>query len=310
MQLIDTHCHIHETAYDLNGDNPTRALWLKAGKPNPDDIITRAVQADVTGMICVGTSAADSQLAVDFVQDRPNCWASIGIHPHEAKDGKPAFKRLKALLASRKSKPIRQPGVAAGGASPKNSFLYPEKILGEAGRQDPRTAHPDKIVAIGECGLDYFYSHSPKADQLKALRFQIELALEHDLPLIFHVREAFDDFFATIDEYKNIRGVVHSFTGDEATLSKVLNHNLYVGFNGIMTFTKDADQLTAAKACPLDRILLETDSPFLTPAPLRGQRNEPANLKLVAEYLAELRGETFGNLAAATTENAETLFGI
>ncbi len=310
MQLIDTHCHIHETAYDLNGDNPTRALWLKAGKPNPDDIITRAVQADVTGMICVGTSAADSQLAVDFVQDRPNCWASIGIHPHEAKDGKPAFKRLKALLASRKSKPIRQPGVAAGGASPKNSFLYPEKILGEAGRQDPRTAHPDKIVAIGECGLDYFYSHSPKADQLKALRFQIELALEHDLPLIFHVREAFDDFWPIFDSYQGIRGVLHSFTDTQANADKAIERNLYIGLNGIMTFTKSDIQLAMAKRIPLQKLLLETDAPYLTPAPHRGSINEPARTRVVAEFLATLRDESLVDLAAQTTRNARELFHL
>lgn len=171
-------------------------------------------------------------------------------------------------------------------------------------------ARDQKVVAIGECGLDYYYEHAPRDDQIKALQSQIELALKVKKPLVFHVRDAFDDFFSTIREYKNVTGVVHSFTGDEATLNKVLEANLYVAFNGIMTFTKDQDQLMAAKLCSPDCMLLETDCPFLTPTPHRGQRNEPANTKIIAEFLANLRGESFDELAAATTANAEKLFGI
>jgi TatD DNase family protein len=165
-------------------------------------------------------------------------------------------------------------------------------------------------VAIGECGLDYYYNHSPRDLQLTAFRAQIELAQDLKRPLIFHIREAFDDFFAVVAEYKNLRGVVHSFTADEATLNKVLDQGFYVAFNGIITFTKDQAQLAAAKACPLDKMMLETDCPFLTPVPHRGQRNEPAHVKLVAEFLAQLRSESFAQIAAQTTKNAESLFGI
>jgi len=190
--------------------------------------------------------------------------------------------------------------------------LHPhEATAGDEALAAIKQLAPDpKVVAIGECGLDYYYEHSPRQDQMKAFRTQIEIALEADKPLIFHVRDAFDDFFKTLAEYKNIRGVVHCFTGDAATLSKILDHGLFVGYNGIMTFTKVQEQLDAAKACPLNKMLLETDCPFLTPAPHRGQRNEPANIKVIAEFLANLRGESFEELAAVTTKNAETLFGI
>lgn len=167
-----------------------------------------------------------------------------------------------------------------------------------------------KVVAIGECGLDYYYEHSPRNDQIKALQGQIELALRVKKPLVFHVRDAFDDFFSTIGEYKNVTGVVHSFTGDEATLNRVLESGLYVAFNGIMTFTKNQNQLMAAKLCPPDRILIETDCPFLTPAPHRGQRNEPANTKIITEFLANLRDESFDELSAVTSQNAKKLFNL
>ena len=167
-----------------------------------------------------------------------------------------------------------------------------------------------KVVAIGECGLDYYYNHSSKEDQLAAFKFQIELAQHAGKPLIFHVREAFDDFFEVVDSYQNLSGVVHCFTADITTMNKVLERGFYIAFNGIMTFTKDQSQLEAAKACPIDKMLLETDCPFLTPAPHRGQRNEPANIKVIAEFLADLRGESFEQLSTATTKNAETLFRI
>lgn len=173
-----------------------------------------------------------------------------------------------------------------------------------------RLAGEPRVVAIGECGLDYYYNHSPREEQLIAFRSQIELALELGKPLVFHIREAFDDFFATLAEYNNVTGVVHSFTGDTQALNKVLDQGLFVAFNGIITFSKDQAQLEAAKACPAERMLIETDCPFLTPKPHRGQRNEPAHVKLVAEFLAQLRSESFDQIASATTHTAEALFGI
>lgn len=167
-----------------------------------------------------------------------------------------------------------------------------------------------KVVALGECGLDYHYNHSSKSDQATMLRAQLELGLEHKKPFIFHVREAFDDFFEILDEFEDIRGVVHSFTADVKILNNCLERNLYVGLNGILTFTKDKRQLAAASAVPLDRLLLETDAPYLTPYPHRGTINSSAHVRTVAEFLAKLRGEPLAQLAAATMANAKELFDI
>ena len=271
VQLTDTHCHIQEAWRAVNGQDVTAQKWDKAGRPDVADIIARAHEAGVDRMLCVGTTLPDSELAVEFVQDRPECWASIGLHPHEAAvyDGDHTKLSRFAALATR-----------------------------------------PKVVAVGECGLDYFYNHSPKAEQQRILRFQIELALKHTMPMIFHVREAFNDFWPIFDEYEGIRGVIHSFSATTADLEQIMRRGLYVGLNGIMTFTKDVQQLDAAKAVPSDRLLLETDAPFLTPQPFRGTICEPKHVRVTAEFLAELRGESFADFAAATTRNAHRLFGL
>jgi TatD DNase family protein len=145
---------------------------------------------------------------------------------------------------------------------------------------------------------------------LAILKFQVELALEHKLPLIFHVREAFADFWPVFDAYSGVRGVIHSFSATEKELTEILKRNLYVGLNGIATFAKNETQLAAVRAVPLDRLVLETDAPYLTPIPYRGTINEPKYVRVIAEFLANLRNESFDKLAVATTKNAHLLFGI
>ncbi len=253
MELVDTHCHIQSAGLKSGGERITREIWSKASELTGGGMVDSAAKAGATRLICVGCDLEDSRLAIDFAARHKGCWASAGIHPHEAKD----------YQGGRKV-----PQFAALAAEP-------------------------KVVAIGECGLDYHYGHSPKADQLNVLKFQIELALEAGLPLIFHVREAFDDFWPVFDSYggAGIRGVVHSFTDSSANLDKALERGLYVGVNGIATFTKDREQLNAYKSIPLDRLVLETDAPFLTPTPYRGTINRPERLGAVADFLADLRGE-------------------
>jgi TatD DNase family protein len=269
MELVDTHCHIQSIGQS-NGETNTRALWSKTTDLTADGVIAAAQQAGVTQLLCVGCDLDDSQLAIDFVGKRANCWASIGIHPHEAQH-----------------------------------HLSGEKLSAFAA-----LAQAPKVVAIGECGLDFYYNHSSQADQIKLLEFQLEVARAAELPLIFHVREAFADFWPVFDEYQGLRGVVHSFTDSVVNLDKALERGLYIGVNGIATFTKDPAQLAMYKAIPADRLLLETDAPFLTPTPYRGSVNEPKRLRAVAEFLAELRGESLEALAASTTANARTLFGL
>jgi TatD DNase family protein len=276
--LFDTHCHIHSVDY---------ALPIT-------EVDAHNVEAGVDYLVCVGCDAADSQRAVDFVADRPNNWASVGQHPHEAQYGMKPLKKLRELveLDRRRSAPSST-----------------STVLGEA-ENGGEKASERKIIAIGECGLDYFYGHSSKEEQEMALRYQIELALEYDLPLIFHVREAFDDFWPIFDSYQGIRGVLHSFTDNSANLSKAIARGLYIGVNGIMTFTKIPEQLEVAKQIPSDRLVLETDSPFLTPVPLRGKVNEPAHVLLVARFLSELRQISLQEVAQQTTTNARQLFSL
>ena len=167
-----------------------------------------------------------------------------------------------------------------------------------------------KIVAVGEIGLDYFYDHSPHDVQAEALRWQIEFALRHDLPIIFHVRDAFNDFWPIFDSYTGIRGVLHCFTDNQANLDAGLARGLYIGVNGISTFTRDDKQKAVFDSIPMDRLLFETDAPFLTPAPFRGKINEPAFVKNIADYHARLRGISLEEIATATTANARALFAL
>jgi len=141
-------------------------------------------------------------------------------------------------------------------------------------------------------------------------RLHIELALQYQLPLIFHIRDAFDDFFRIIGEYEGIKGVVHSFSAGPEELNGVISRGLYVGLNGIMTFSKQKSQLEAAKNVPLEKLLLETDAPFLTPVPFRGKICKPEHLVQTAQFLSELRGESLEEIANSTTANATKLFGV
>lgn len=269
MDLIDTHCHIQSVGLEV-GERMTREKWAKTGLTG-DQVVQNAVEQGVTRLICVGCDLDDSKLAIEFAKNRDNCWATIGLHPHEAQHyaGKQELLDQFADLASDK-----------------------------------------KVVAVGECGLDLFYTHSPREDQIETLKFQFELATKHNLPMVFHVREAFDDFWPIFDSYTGVRGVLHSFTDNAQNLTKAIDRGLYIGVNGIATFAKDPKQLDVYKSIPLGNLLLETDAPFLTPTPYRGSINEPKRLGVVADFMASLRGEDRAEIASQTTANARKLFGI
>ena len=167
-----------------------------------------------------------------------------------------------------------------------------------------------KVVAIGECGLDFFKSHTSHEEQEKALRLQVELAVEMNLPLVFHVRDAFAKFFEIMNDYPDAKGVVHSFTAGQREMEQAVDRGFLIALNGIMTFTKDDSQLEAAKQVPLSHLILETDCPFLSPAPHRGKQNEPARITDIAAFIAELRQEPVAVVAHHSTHNAEKFFGI
>lgn len=276
MQFIDTHCHIHDEEF--------AAKYTE----NADELRASAHKEGVAELVCVGTDMKSSIDAVKFAATRTSVHASIALHPHEAdtmsiQDCQDALHELEVIIQSA----------------------------------------PDGVIAVGECGLDYYYHESAEVRDMQKYLFKlhIELALKYDLPLIFHIRDpriqdefatgqAFADFFEIIDTYAGVRGVVHSFSAGDSELQGVIKRGLYVGLNGIMTFSKQKSQINAAKSVPLESLLLETDAPFLTPKPFRGKICKPEHLVQTARFLSELRGETLKVLASNTTANAQKLFGI
>ena len=171
-------------------------------------------------------------------------------------------------------------------------------------------ANRDVIVGIGEIGLDYFYDHSPRDVQIERLREQLQIASDYNLPVSFHVREAFGDFWPILDEFSSITGVMHSFTDTKENADEALKRGLFIGVNGISTFTKDESQQQLFAALPLEKIVLETDAPFLTPKPFRGKMNLPAYVGRVAEHQAMLKNVSPTDVARTTTANAKSIFGI
>jgi len=250
--FVDTHCHIHEP-YEL---------------PH-DEVFSRAIENGIGQMICVGTSEISSKEALIFAERNNGIFASIGVHPHDTKDG---YEAIGALADT--------------------------------------ATDSQKLVAVGEIGLDYFYTHTSKEVQIEALKAQIEIALKHNLPIIFHVREAFDDFWPIFNSYEGIRGVLHSYTDSKENLEIALRNGLYIGVNGISTFTKDEAQKAMFDSIPLDRLVFETDAPFLTPSPYRGKVNEPAYVRTIAEFHASRRGISVEEIAEHSTRNARALFNL
>ena len=226
-------------------------------------------------MVCVGTDLRSSRQALEFARMHDFVWPVVGIHPHDAATNN--VEELRQLVADNR----------------------------------------DEIVGIGEIGLDYFYDNSPRDIQQGVLRRQLEVARDFNLPISFHVRDekaavgaVWADFWPIFDEFKGLRGILHSFTDSEGNLQHGLDRGLYVGVNGISTFTKDKKQQEMFRLIPLESMVLETDAPFLTPVPLRGRVNVPAYVRQVAEFHAQARGLGAEEIAAATTRNARQVFGV
>lgn len=243
-----------------------------------EDVYRQTIAAGVTTMICIGTDLRSSREAVEFAGSHDGVYATVGVHPHEASRGIDGI----------------------------------EQLLREGHK---------KIVGIGEIGLDYFYEHSSREQQREALRAQLELARQYGLSVSFHVRDAVDkdgrlrgevfkDFWPLLDEFPGVRGVLHSFTDSQANADEAIKRGLFIGINGICTFTRDEAQQQLYRGLPLSKILLETDAPFLTPKPFRGKMNIPAYVGRVAEFQAELRHVPLDLVIRETTANAKKLFGI
>lgn len=237
-------------------------------------IYEQALQEGVHRMICVGTDLESSRLAVQFAQQHEQAFAAIGIHPHDAVKQAEQVTNLERLAQEERS--------------------------------SIQNKTPKTLVAVGEIGLDYHYMHSPKKSQIAVLEKQLDLAVTMNLPVSFHVRAAFDDFWPILSNFPTVRGVLHSFTDSLTQLEMALNKGLFIGVNGIVTFDAGRDEVT--RAIPLEKMLLETDAPFLTPAPLRGKINTPGKVSIIASYVAELRGITVEELSQRTEQAVSGLF--
>ena len=249
--------------------------------PKLQEALEEGKKNGVTKFICVGTDLESSRLAVAFAKKhkKDGAYASIGIHPHEGTVDK-----------------------------------LGDSLSDSTWQELQELAKEPEVVAIGEFGFDFFYHKEPeaRANQTKLAKKHLELANQANLPLILHIRDAFDPFFEIIKDYPDVRGVVHSFSDTPEKLKKVLSlpNNFYIGLNGIMTFSKSSEQLQSAKDVPIDRLVLETDSPYLTPPPERGTINSIKNTLRIAEFLSDLREEDLEHFCQATTANAERLFLI
>jgi TatD DNase family protein len=246
--------------------------------------IERAGRAGVTKMINIGTSLHRSRRSVEIAEFYPSVWASVGLHPQDAGE-------------------LEEIGTA----------INELKVM----------AKSERVVAIGEIGLDYYSSiENPvsslvKKKQKELFIKQLELANELKLPVIIHVRDAWEDFFTIISNLEfrisnSPKAVLHCFTGDEKIAGKLLDMGFYIGFTGFVTFeqSKFDNIREALKATPLPKILIETDAPFLAPEPYRGKNNEPAYVIEVAKKIATIKGVSLEEVAETTTKNAEKLFNI
>ena len=167
-----------------------------------------------------------------------------------------------------------------------------------------------KVKAIGEIGLDYYYEDIPREVQLKAFRLQMELARELDLPVIIHERDAHEDGMKVVREFSDVKGVFHCYSGSAEMARQLVNEGWYIGFTGVLTFKNARKAVEVASAIPLERIVLETDCPYMAPVPFRGKRNDPGKLCHMAEKLAEIRGVSVEEIHRITTENGRRLYRI
>lgn len=235
-----------------------------------DAVLARARAADVGVCVSIGTELKRFAQVKAVAERYSDVWCSVGVHPHESE----------------------------------------KELLGDESLLMNEASHP-KVVGIGETGLDYYYEHSARAPQQKNFRVHIEAARRTQLPVIVHTRDAEDDTIAILREEMNkgaFTGLIHCFTGTQKLAHAALDLGFYISVSGIVTFKNSTALREVIKIVPLDRLLVETDAPFLAPVPYRGKTNEPAFIVHTANLLAELKGVTQAKIAASTTDNFFRLF--
>lgn len=252
--LIDSHAHLDMEDFDADRDL----------------VIERALQGGVARMVTIGIDLASSIKSIEIAKQYPFIYATVGYHPHNAKEvTSKELEKLRALAS------------------------------------DP------KVVAWGEIGLDFFRRHSPPDKQVEAFERQLDMASELDLPVIIHDREAHGDLLSILKKRKRLyRGVIHCFSGNYDFAMALIEMGFYISFPGTVTYKNAAHTQTAASRIPLEKLLVETDCPYLAPVPFRGKRNEPLYVRFTAERIAQLRQTELDEFSIATSANAMRLFNL
>ena len=250
--FIDSHAHIQLSQF--NSDR--------------DAVLKRAHEAALSAILVIGFDVKTSRGAVELAEKHENIYATVGMHPHDAKDFTPdTLHTLRGLAA-----------------------------------------HP-KVIALGEMGLDYHRNLSPRPLQKAAFEKQLDMAEELDMPIIIHNRDAYMDILPILEARRGkMRGVLHCFTGDVEVMHRSLAIQFHIGIGGIVTYPNAKDVQAVAREVPAERLLIETDCPWLAPQFRRGKRNEPAYVRAVAEKIAELRGTSIETIGEVTTRNFQQLF--
>ena len=250
--FIDSHAHIQLSQFNRDRDA----------------VLKRAHEAEVSSILVIGFDMETSLDAVELAEKHTHIYATVGMHPHDAKDLTPDVLRTFCELA----------------------------------------AHP-KVLALGEMGLDYYRNLSPRPVQKAAFEQQLDLAEELQMPIIIHNRDAYIDILPILEARQGrVRGVLHCFTGDVKLMQRSLAIGFHIGIGGIVTYPNAKGVQAVAKEVPEDRLLIETDCPWLAPQSRRGKRNEPAYVRAVAEKIANLRGTSIETIGEITTENFSTVF--
>ena len=252
MSLIDTHAH----------------LYYESMENLLSEVLERASSKGVNKIVCIGTDIDTSLKSVNIAEKYDNVFATVGIHPHDAKD------------------------------------VSSDYIM-----QLEELSKHDKVVAIGEIGIDNFRNLSPINIQKKVMIEQIELATSQDLPIVFHNRDADDDILDVLNSYKFYKALAHCYSSDLSFAKKLISLDILLSFSGNVTF-KNATNIEVVQNISLCDFVLEPDCPFLAPHPFRGTKNEPVQVHTVAEKIAEIRSDSIQNIAEATTRNAQNFFKI
>jgi TatD DNase family protein len=245
--------------------------------PQADEVLERARRAGVLKQVIVGCTVEDSLQAAEFVTAREGLAWTIGVHPHDAK------------TLDEKSKEIIT------------------KVLEGDGEFSKLIKKP---VAIGECGLDYYRNLSPVEDQKAAFKWQLEIARKYNLPVVVHVREAFEDAFKLLDEVGYNQIIFHCFSGGMKEANMAWERGFITSFSGVVTYSKNTELQEVARQAPENLFIVETDCPFLSPQKYRGQKNEPAFVVETAKFIAGLREQSLEEIAKLTTANTERIFSL